>query len=81
VNYTLGYGLMALLFGIYVIADRDDPARSAARGQRRLQRWLRISLPGRSEQEQKVGWVVLGVACVFLGVAMIIIGVYWWVTS
>jgi hypothetical protein len=81
VNYTLGYSLMALLFGIYLIVDRDELARSLAHSNRRWKRWFGIDLHGQLEEEQKPYVVMLGVICMVLGVAMIVIGGYWWVTS
>ena len=80
-NYTLGYGLMALLFGIYLIVDRDSWTRSSASGQRRWKRWFGIDSPGQHEEEQKPYIVMMGVICMILGMAMIVIGGYWWVTS
>jgi vacuolar-type H+-ATPase subunit I/STV1 len=81
VNYTLGYGLISLLFGFYLLAYRKDLARSNVRQRRRLKRWLGINLPGQSEEKQKPYWVMLGVVFVVLGVAMIVVGGYWWMTS
>jgi hypothetical protein len=74
VNYTLGYGLISLLFGIYLLAYRKDLARSNVRQRRWLKRWLGINLPGQGEEEQKPYWVMLGVVFVVLGVAMIVVG-------
>jgi vacuolar-type H+-ATPase subunit I/STV1 len=81
VNYTLGYGLISLLFGIYLLVYRNDLARSNVGQRRWLKRWLGLDLPGQSEERQKPYWVMLGVVFVVLGVAMIVIGGYWWMTS
>jgi hypothetical protein len=81
VNYTLGYGLISLLFGIYLLAYRKDLARSNVRQRRWWKRWLGINLPGQGEEEQKPYWVMLGVVFVVLGVAMIVVGGYLWMTS
>jgi hypothetical protein len=81
VNYTLGYGLIALLFGIYLLVYRNDLARSNVRQRRWLKRWLGIELPGQSEEKQEPYWVMLGVVFLLLGVAMIVVGGYWWMTS
>jgi hypothetical protein len=70
VNYTLGYGLISLLFGIYLLAYRKDLARSNVRQRRWLKRWLGFDLPGQGEEEQKPYWVMLGVVFVVLGVAI-----------
>ena len=80
-NYTLGYGLIALLFGIYLLVYRNDHARTNVRQRRWLKRWLGIDLPGQSEDKQKPYWVMLGAVFLVLGVAMIVVGGYWWVTS
>jgi hypothetical protein len=81
VNYTLGYGLISILVGIYLLVYRNDLARSNVRQRRWLKRWLGINVPGQSEEEQKPYWVMLGAVFLGLGVAMIIIGGYWWITS
>jgi hypothetical protein len=66
VNYTLGYGLIALLFGIYLLVYRTDLARSNVRQRSWLKRWSGIDLPGQSEEKQKPYWVMLGVVFVLL---------------
>jgi len=76
VNNTLGYGLIALLLGIYLLVYRNDLARSNVRQRRWLKRWVEIDLPGQSEEKQKPYWLMLGVVFVLLGVAMIVIGGY-----
>ena len=82
-NYTLGYGLMAFLFGIYLIVDRDSWARSHARYARWLNRQLGINSHehGEREEEQVPAIVMLGVILTVVGGAMIVIDGYWWVTS
>ena len=80
-NYTLGFGFISLLVGIYLLVYRTDLARPNVHLRRWLKRWLGIDLPGQSEQEQKPYWVMLGAVFLVLGVAMIIIGGYWWITS
>jgi hypothetical protein len=83
VNYTLGYGLMALLVGIYLIVDRDSWARSFASSARWWNRRLGIDshVHGDREEEQVPYIVMLGVILTVLGGAMIVIGGYWWMTS
>jgi hypothetical protein len=77
----LGYGLISLLVGIYVLVYRNDLARSNVGQRRWLKRWLGINLPGQGEERQKPHWMMLGAVFLVLGVAMIIIGGYWWITS
>jgi hypothetical protein len=82
VNDTLGFGVIALLFGAFILIYRNDFARSSARSQRRLKRWFGFEYwPGTSEDKQKVSLVLMGVVCLMLGLAMIFIGGYWWMTS
>jgi predicted PurR-regulated permease PerM len=82
VNYTLGYGLITILVGIYLLVYRNDFARSSARSQRRLKRWFGFEYwPGTSEGEQKFSLVLVGVVCLMLGLALIVIGGYWWMSS
>ena len=82
---TLGFGLISLVFGIYLLVDRDELARYFARSQATMQRLLRIDLgvgePRQEEMSQERGVVVLGVACIVLGIVMFVISGYWWVTS
>ena len=81
---TLGFGLISLLFGIYILVDRDELARYFARSQETMQRLLRIDLgagePREEQRAQKCGVVVLGAACMVLGIVMFVISGYWWVT-
>ena len=82
---TLGFGLISLVFGIYLLVDRDELARYFARSQATMQRLLRIDLgagePREEQRAQKRGVVVLGAACMVLGIVMFVISGYWWVTS
>ena len=82
---TLGFGLISLVFGIYLLVDRDELARYFARSQETMQRLLRIDLgagePREEQRAQKRGVVVLGAACMVLGIVMFVISGYWWVTS
>ena len=73
---TIGYGLIALLFGIFFLLERNSFAGEGARQQRRLQRWLGINLGGQREVEQKLGLVAVGVVCIVLGVVAILIGFF-----
>ena len=73
---TIGYGLIALLFGVFFLVERNSFAGDGARQQRRLQRWLGINLGGQREVEQKLGLVAVGAVCIFLGVVMILIGIF-----
>jgi hypothetical protein len=78
---AIGYGLITLLFGVFIFVERNSFARDNARWQRwlwsRWQRWLGINLAGHfgREERQKRYIVAMGVVLMVLGVGMILIGI------